>query len=275
MYRAGSGRDWRQAIDLFKEAARLFERVGNRRRHLETLSLLSIAMLHHGDLSNAIEIRKQVYELACTHQDPQMQGIALIELGEAALRSAEVLRAAELLERARSLEEHAGSVDRIWMYGMLAAARVRLGDPESAAKAAASGWKCVTPDQPPAFYILDGLSGLAEAEISRWLARPSQECRARIADVLRLLRKFSRSFPIARPRALLWTGVMASIEKDGKRARKLWKRGRTLAREMKMPYDESILAAQFEYESAFLRWNLDLPATESDSREDGKIVAGR
>ena len=275
MYRAGSGRDWRQAIDLFKEAARLFERVGNRRRHLETLSLLSIAMLHHGDLSNAIEIRKQVYDLACTQQDPQMQGIALIELGEAALRSAEVRRAAELLERARSLEEHAGSVDRIWMYGMLAAARVRLGDPEAAAKAAASGWKCVTPDQPPAFYILDGLSGLAEAEISRWLARPSQECRARLADVLRLLRKFSRSFPIARPRALLWTGVLASIEKDGKRARKLWERGRTLAREMKMAYDESILAAQFENESAFLRWNLDLPAAEADSREDGKIVAGR
>ncbi len=275
MYRAGSGRDWNQAIDLFKEASRLFERVGDRRRHLETLSLLSIAMLHHGDLSNAIEIRKQVYELACKQQDPQMQGIALIELGEAALRGAQILRAAELLEQARSLEQHTGSVDRIWMYGMIAAARVRLGDPEAAAKAAARGWECVTPDQPPAFYILDGLSGLAEAEISRWLARPSHECRARLADVLRLLRKFSRSFPIARPRALLWTGVLASIEKDGKRARKLWERGRTLAREMKMPYDESILAAQFENESAFLRWNVDVPAAEAGSGEDGKIVAGR
>jgi hypothetical protein len=44
---------------------------------------------------------------------------------------------------------------------------------------------------------------------------------------------------------------------------------------MKMPYDESILGAQFENESAFLRWNLDLPAAEGGSSEDGKIVAGR
>ncbi|MGH7780165.1 MAG: hypothetical protein ACREQR_10095 [Candidatus Binataceae bacterium] len=43
-----------------------------------------------------------------------------------------------------------------------------------------------------------------------------------------------------------------------------------------MPYDESILAAQFESESAFLRWNLDSPAAGADGAgiEEGKGRCG-
>ncbi|MGH7781054.1 MAG: ATP-binding protein, partial [Candidatus Binataceae bacterium] len=154
MYRAGSGRDWDEAVELFKEASELFSRVGDRRRHLESLSLLSIAMLHSGRLSQAMETRKQVFELACQQGDLQMKAMALIELAEAAMRYSQIRRALELLEQARALEQHTGSVDRIWMYGMLAAARVRTGDPKAAAEAAATGWKYLSPSHPPAFYIL-------------------------------------------------------------------------------------------------------------------------
>src|SRR5690606_23314120 len=94
---------------------------------------------------------------------------------------------------------------------------------------------------PNAAYMLEGYAGVTEVYLGLWesevnLAAAERDRLAQSArQVVKVLHRFARTFPIGRPRAWLWQGTFAWLAGQPTRAHQAWHSSLTGAQQMAMP----------------------------------------
>lgn len=250
MYRASLG-GWAEAQALFEDAIAKFERIGNRRRWRENMSLLGIMLLPCGQVARAAEVRAQVHAAAVQHGDAQIERWGLLELAEIALLQGKLDEAFDLLNQAAGPGGTLGRTEEIWLYGLLGAAHHRRGQPQPARQAAARALTLISAAPPNAFYLLEAYAGVAEASLALWENRASgdgalqkaagQAPQKAAGQAVKALKQFARAFPFAGPRALLWEGAYAWQAGRHGKARAAWAKGLGTAERLAMPYEQGLL----------------------------------
>ncbi|HSL31054.1 MAG TPA: AAA family ATPase [Anaerolineales bacterium] len=242
MYNLGIG-DWAEAEKLAEEAYHVYANTGNFRRWEELTSIYSSTLLPQGKVERALELRRELERLSLRAENPQSQVWALVQQAEIAMQQDRLGDAIPLLERAVTLADKIGSADQVWVYGVLAAARLWCGQPERAQEAAALSQALILKTMPNAFYALEGYAGVAEVGITLWdTDSADQTAAAKAARAsLKGLKQFAMTFPIGRPRALLWEGMYFWKQGDHTKARKLWQKGLELTEKNRFAYEEGVL----------------------------------
>jgi adenylate cyclase len=129
--------------------------------------------------------------------------------------------------------------DRTFCQGLIAAACWRMADKEGAVEAAIAGLRSLVWGPPAAWYVTDGLAGIAQTLVDAsacGLAHVRDAQRA-----CRILDRYARVTKVAAPRAALVAGRLAAVLGKEGRARAQWRRGLGAAREIGAAYDEALL----------------------------------
>lgn len=241
IYYAGAGM-WAENEANCQEAIAIADSIGNRRRHLENLSCLALALYSQGDLQRSLSMRRQVLAMAERDDDRQIQTWGFLELAEINLLLQRPEQAVADLEKAAAVEEGRGMTEAIWLYGLQAVAHHRLGDRQGARSALNQAHQVTARSTPGAFYLLEALSGMAEVNFAFCQADPKdQSVKKGLERTLDMLKQFARSFPFSAPRYLLWNGEYINFANNSDKAIEIWQEGEQRARQLKMPYDQALL----------------------------------
>jgi class 3 adenylate cyclase/tetratricopeptide (TPR) repeat protein len=241
MYWMGLGR-WDKASPLGEEALRIFDQSGHYRRWQEQLVFVSLTLMPQGEVERARQLRMQLRELATRSASVHGQTWSLVLLAEIALLEDDLDEAIAYLEEATAISSVIGHTDRIWVYGVLAVARLRAQQPDLARQAATAAQALIDESMPDAFYALEGYSGVAEAGVMLW--NPETESGKAARKSLKGIKQFANFFPVGKPRALLWEGVYHCRRGRPVKGLKLWRKGLSLARELALRYEEGLICWQ-------------------------------
>jgi serine/threonine protein kinase/tetratricopeptide (TPR) repeat protein len=143
-----------------------------------------------------------------------------------------------LLEEARdALSRRPELQSEIICHGLLADAYARLGHDTDALRVAEGTVDRIRRARPTGFAALEGYVGTLSAALA--LERRGRDALGLVRRVVRLLARFSRAFPIARPSAERGVGELALRRGDTARARAAFERALESARAFGMPREEA------------------------------------
>jgi adenylate cyclase len=151
--------------------------------------------------------------------------------------------ALSLLDETRKLLK--GKDDRtedVRAHGLLALASWRYGQEFTALQHAATTAELIVKSGNPTCTVLEGYSGLAEVYLAHWELNPTAEtCRALATQAVLYAKNYARIFPIGRPRACRFEGLLHWLSGHPHRAVKLWQRGLTQANRLTLNFDAALL----------------------------------
>ena len=254
VYHTGAGR-WKEAMSDGKEAAGIHSQIGLLRSLEECLGTLAVANYLQGRFSDAMRLGRRLSDSASERGDLQSElwGLCFEALGSLRLAAAaDLVETHTLLERAqRRLERYQRPVrpDHILVHGALAQVHLRRGDESLALEAAESAVGTIeTTWWPNTFYNLEGYAGVPLVALAVWeagarggrLQESEREMRELAEAGCKGLGRYARSFPHARPRALLYQGWCDWLSGKEGRAYKRWMESLTAAERLAMPYEEGL-----------------------------------
>ena len=241
IYLAGVGR-WRENETYSLSTAAIAETIGNRRLWQEAISCLALTTMWRGEIERSAELRRQVFEAAARDEDRQIQVWGLCEQAEMALLHGDSDAAARLLTQAGEIAGDLGLTEQIWLNGLLAETRRRLGDMAGARTAVDAAQAAISAAPPSAFYLTAPIAGMIAVNMALWREAPDNAAlKKRAKKSIDLIARYARSFPVARPRKFLWQGIYNWAEGDEEKAAIAWQKGMASARELQMPYEEGLL----------------------------------
>jgi tetratricopeptide (TPR) repeat protein len=207
-----------------------------------------------GRHAEAAERYGRVTAEAQRNDNPQHHAWGLYARARSLVRSGSYGEAAVLAEAARALlAEQADRASEIIALGVLALARLGLGEDEAAKSAAYAALEVMGGDVPTMFATLPGYSAVAHVFLELWARADEKEERRALsraaAKACRALRAQALTFPLAAPAADLHVGHSLLLEGRTRRARSRLRRAAERARELGMPWEEGValsLLATFE-----------------------------
>ncbi len=239
---------WQEAERDAAQAMELAERLGDTRRRDECRVMPAHIAHQRGDFRGSAQIWADMYISAYQRGDAQAQRWALSGQAENFLPLGRVSEAISYIKTALDMPlQIADTSTDISCYGLLALAYLQQGRYREAESAARIGLRLVSETSPTAFSSLDGYAALAHVYLRLWSKSPADTGLAdSAAKAEATLWQFSRIFPIGRPQALLYRGVLAWQSGRARRALRLWRKGAALARRMGMPYHEAVLCTHLQ-----------------------------
>lgn len=241
MYRLFRGR-LEEATGALEEAADICTNILDRRRWAESIGLAAIALLHRGRFQESLKIWNEIYAISRRRGDGQQTCWGLIGRLVCQLRlddRDEIHRTAQLLERQAQRTDLPDDVP-IWAAGVLAEAWTRLDDVE---RAEASVQRAVELTRglviPMNVHVMDAYFGMGRVLLG---AAPPTRGRPRLTlEGLWAFLVFASLYDVARPNALLCTGLWLWRKGLRRLARFLWVRGIHVADGMQMPFEKALL----------------------------------
>lgn len=238
--------EWTAARAGLEKAIALFAQLGDRSHWVQCLAILAQQAYFRGELDRGGTLWAEVHRLARLHgnflyQSWGLNGRAQLLLHQGGADQA----AAHFLEEALDILKM--DIDRIsetTTHGLLAEARLRLGDRAGARAEAESGARLIAASgRPNGYYALVGYSSVAGVFLRLWeegdptMAGPAwRGC----ADLWR----FAEVFRIARPQAWLRQGLAHQLAGNPCQARRDWDKARKEARKLEMPYEEGLASLE-------------------------------
>jgi serine/threonine protein kinase len=236
-YRLWMG-DWDAAEAGFKREVDYAEHVGDQRLLGTAISCLSFGLVYQGRFVRAgeqIAARRARLPLSA---DPEILAGERILVAGIELRRGDVVRALALCREAQPMIDAAAlSHGIIRCYGMLALAQLRAGDQVLARQAADRALAMLAATRPVAYWTFDGIAAVAEAALSLWESSGASSDAERSRQACKAARAYASVFPIGRPFALLWEGLLAQLSLTPRKARKTWERCIAEAEHLRMPYE--------------------------------------
>jgi class 3 adenylate cyclase/tetratricopeptide (TPR) repeat protein len=239
---------WADSRLRLSEAVATTRRLGDWRRLEESLGELARLEYLQGNFALGGELFAEVGRLAHQQGHEQAQVWSLHGGSTCLLRQGETERVVGLLEKSPALQtQYKNVADSILGLGLLAVARLRLGQCDMARQDAEDVLHRIERTRPVANYNLEGYAGTAEVLLTLWelsltetgtVARVLKE-RAHRACVM--LRKFARIFPIALPRACAWWGWFQYLSGHHGRAGNTWRVALQHAERLRMPYEQGLI----------------------------------
>jgi predicted ATPase/DNA-binding SARP family transcriptional activator len=234
----GAG-DW-AAVDA---AAARVERLGPRvRMHRwadEMLLVQAVARYLSARYEQAAAAATEVLAAARDRRDPIIQFWCLLILIETTLRTGPASPALpEWIRAAERLRPAAADVDGARLLAAQARLHLLAGDRDRAWQAAKAADSLVGPGPSVEQYVLEGHAGVAEVCLTLLGLDPERAgLRATTTAAVRRLSRYARTFPMARPRALICLGRQAALDGHDGRSLRAWVRAVSAAEELRMPYE--------------------------------------
>ena len=249
--------EWSKAQEHLERVVEVCDQLGNGRRRGDGASQLMALHSIRGNLGEAARLADDLYESGSrrnylNHQGWGLQGRAyyLLQMGrfdEALLRLSE-------LERLFVDLNFPDEVLESEMHGLRSLVHFRRAEfQEALHRAQAMAEVAAESPLPTNISALSGYAGAAEVIVGLVEARhrlPGEiqdrgsEISKMAGEACKRLGRYSRVFPIGKPRASLWKGVNDWVSGRTAKAREAWKTGLAFAEQLDMPYDQGL--AHFE-----------------------------
>ncbi|MBB5399099.1 AAA family ATPase [Paraburkholderia youngii] len=229
---------WERAIECLTHSASLYARLGAIERWQQSIGGLCAVALARGQLGEA---KAWLDQLRPARHDMPAQIAAYLHGFDSCLA---LTQGDQLQERVTCLRKVLGArelpqFDRIFCQGLLAISYWRLGEHARAVESAQSALNDLSAGMPVAWYITEGIAGIAQTLIDA--SRCGMASRKDAQHACRILTRYARATRPAAPRAALIAGRMAAARNDKPCALACWRRGLAMARALGTGYDEALL----------------------------------
>jgi adenylate cyclase len=246
-YLIGEGQ-WVDAQAALERARRIFERLGDTR--WREMTLLTLGNLH--------QMRRRYAESLSHYAEAERTSA---QRGDVQARAWSAVGSGGALQALGRLDESLAVYDQMtaWLAddmtsladrgsvfsvcGIKALAHLRRGDLERAWTLAAEAADLAAGSPLLIYYALPGRTSVAQVTLGLWergYDPPFGDVRRAARRAVADLRAFARWFPIARPQAHLWQGVLHALDGRSTRARAAWERAAAEAARLDMPHDEGL-----------------------------------
>ena len=231
---------WDLVERALAEALDISDRLGDHRRRIEILSLLTMNAHYQGNFDKSLEraglfgsAAQAVGDLQAETHASMYRAQSLLAMGrtDTAVKSAEQGVAVATSELSRS--------DAIWCHGVLALAYWRQGNQAAALASADEAWRLIRRAPTATVFPLEGFAAIAEVHLDRWEAGERRAARRALGSCAALL-GYARVFSIARPRAYLCLGRALWLAGRARLARRVWARAIAAAEALAMPHDKHL-----------------------------------
>ena len=235
---------WERGGEILEEAYETYMRLGDLRQMGETAAVMAFLKLDSAQYEDALVWYARLLEIGQRSESEQfriwaLDGMVLVHNHR---RRHEASLA--LLEQSAVLLEH--PIDygaRVTHASARAQAYLMAGDLPKALDWAGRACELLENVSPSLFSMLDGYSGAVEVYLKAWELQNGNRrssYRERARQSLARLQRFARSFPMARPRTLLYQGLYQWLDGHLSKALHTWQQARELARRMHMPLEEGL-----------------------------------
>lgn len=234
IYHLGCGRA-EPALSKLNPAIEIANKFADYRRLEECSLARGSVWLRTGKLTQAKDQFAELHASGARRDSPQVQFWGLG--GQAAADAWNDQDPQVLLDLARTLadnRDHPGvaRADKVWAFGLMAAAALQAGDEKTALSAARDVVTETNVWQMIAHYLLEGFAGAAEVFLTLWLRYPDRtdEFRGGARLMCEALRNHGITYPCARPQAARYRGLLHLCEGRTARAVKAWQRCITVSK---------------------------------------------
>jgi len=249
VYEIGVGA-WAEAEASLEKAIKVFDWLGNRRDWGNNLVALCWVTYFRGQFARGEKMYIELGEVARANGNIEHQAWALSGQAAHALRLGHTEAAITLWQKAFPLLESV-TVSRLTetlSYGGLAVGHLRQGDFELARRAADAAHQLLRQARTTGYPTFEGYAGAAEVYLALWEAETQQAQRALTQSDLRalatqssdMLWNYAKTYPIGRPRALLFKGLADWLEGAPAEAVKRWQTSLVEAERLGMPYEQGL-----------------------------------
>lgn len=216
-YHAGAG-SLQKAIEAMGAAIEIWEKLGEKQRWKESLSLVATMNVYYSDLATARRRIDQFYQAALQEGNEQFRFWALLTRAMVYRREGNLDDAQAALKDAVSSGIVLAASDQIWHGGVLARVLLGLGQFDLAEKEADKAAHLIAASQPTAYYVFTSYSAVIEVYLAGMQqdADRLKDYQTRAWKIIGKLKAFSTPFPIARARLNLLLARYYAL--SGKRA---------------------------------------------------------
>lgn len=234
--------EWAAAGAGLERAIDLFGQLGDHSHRGQCLAILAQQGYFQGQFERGARLWTEVYEAALRYDNALQQAWGLNGRAQSLLRlGAGDETAAHCLEGALDiLKKDIDRISETTTHGLLAEARLRLGDRAGALAEAEAGARLIAASgRPNGYYALEGYMSVAGVYLRLWEegdTAMANSARQACADLWR----FASVFRIGRPRAWLRQGLAYQLAGRPWLARRAWDKARKEAIKLGMPYEEGL-----------------------------------
>jgi tetratricopeptide (TPR) repeat protein len=258
---------WEDADVHVARAIEAARDVGDLRLWAECHSLMGASAHYSGRFERGLRLYADTQGLSQRSGNQQTECWALSGQGDLLLRLGRIDEALALYDVAiTKLDLAAMQAESISVFGMRGLACLRAGDESAAHDAAERALSYIARAAPVSYFTQQGMAATAEVFLTlveRRRGVPTQLALLKSAAVAcRRLRQFARNFPLGRPHALVWSGVLAWEEGRRRRALRLWRRAIATAERLRTPYERGRAHLELgrHLEASERRYHLDQAA---------------
>jgi tetratricopeptide (TPR) repeat protein len=243
-YYSGVG-NWQEVREKADGVILLADRLGDKRRWQDVTSHLTSVYYYQGNFAASRALAEELFQIAQQRQDSRFMALAVQEKARYALYTG---RFEEAIAHLDALQKLVGDGDevtviplRLELLGLTSMLHLRRAAHQEAQEAAGRSLALAAKVNPSFYDAITGYTGPAEVYLTLWEAQPAGQELARQARLaVRTLGKYSRVFPIGRPRLLLNQGRYDWLSGREKQAFKAWESSLQEARALEMLYDQGM-----------------------------------
>ena len=242
-----SGRGlWDKAETLFEEGKEVSKKIGDMRRWDDCQSNLVYINGLKGQFQESLELAEELYTSGTKREDTIYQAAGKRGLSTALIHQGEFEKASNLLDEFQTIIESDANKEseilQIELNGLFAILFARIRKWEKSLEFTEKLNQFTGRGMPTSYGALLGYAGAAEVYLTLWETRsPVQNIQEIAKEACEVLAKYANTFPIGKPRFLLWQGVYHWLNHNQSKANKLWQKGLVAAETLNMPYDQGLI----------------------------------
>lgn len=235
---------WERNLEVANQAIDLAKKSGDYRALGDSYASYGVIFRTQGDLQKSVQIATDLDDLGQRTGNIQFRAWGQLGLMICATHRHDLHSAHEHMETGINLyREHKmePGIKLVYM-GPCAVVSLRRNDFLKAYQYADQGLAIISNTPPVVSSGIDGYSGVCETFLTLWeqtndSGRYQEKCRQAVG----VMQKFSKTFPVGKPRAALWMGLYHYISGNKAEALKTWEAGIHTAESLNIPLDKARL----------------------------------
>lgn len=241
LYYGGVG-NWSRATELVTAVADLADRLRDRRRYRDAMSNFLVIEYYKGAFAVALGWADRLHSESIKDRDARYQADALVWKALCQLRLGRDLETRNTLSFLKGelsdRIDHGNTPTRLLRLATPAVLAMRDGRQEEAVQLASSALEVIEATYPSAYDTLPAYDAVARVALDAWERQPrSRALRSLATRACAALEKYSRVFPIGKPRALIYRGCLDWLYGRKRKAVRAWEHAAIRAVALSMEYD--------------------------------------
>ncbi len=243
VYHVGQA-NWEAAREHLTEAIAVYQQLGDNRNLGSASTILGGSYAFAGNFREGLRIWTEHHQRSQRRDDVLHQawghgGCALnqFRLGN---HAEAIFHAETALAMFTVNKDH---ISEIMVQGVLAAAKLREKDLESAVNQAEAVFQKIRSlGRPTSYLLIEGYSAVIEVSLANLYSQPAKRRLSQITlnAALKAMKTYAKLFPMGKPRLLHWQAQAAWQENSQDKALKLWRQSLALAEECQMLYEQAM-----------------------------------